>query len=66
MGASKPPVERLTYSMNEFAVAIGVCRRSLEYAIARGELRPRRVGGRVLITRAEGERFLSRDRRLTK
>jgi excisionase family DNA binding protein len=44
-------------SRQEVAGALRLSLRSVDYLIARGELRVRRVGRRVLIPRAEVERF---------
>jgi len=49
---------RLTMTVVEAAEEIGVHHLTLRKAIARGEIRAVRVGRRVLITKAELDRFL--------
>ena len=44
------------------AAMISVSVRSIDYLIAEGRLKPRRIGGRVLIAREELLRFASEDR----
>jgi excisionase family DNA binding protein len=40
---------------------LGVSVRAVDYLIARGELRTRRLGGRVLVPHADLVKFASRD-----
>jgi len=54
-------MEALLISRREAAIALGVCLRTLDYLIARGELAARRVGRRVLIPRTALEQFSRRD-----
>lgn len=49
---------RLTSTVAEAAVEIGVHHLTLRKAIARGEIRAVRVGRRILIPKAELDRFL--------
>ena len=52
--------ERLLYSKNEAVELLGLSLRTIDYLIARGELKARRVGPkRVMIPRTELERFAS-------
>lgn len=53
-----PPVVPLTLSAEEAAIALGISRRSVDRAIARGEIRAVRIGGRVVIPRGEIARVL--------
>jgi excisionase family DNA binding protein len=50
-------MEAVLISRSDAAIALGLGRRTLDELIARGELRIRRVGRRVLIPRKEIERF---------
>ena len=50
-------VTAILLSRDDAAIALGLGRRTLDYLIARGELRVRRIGKRVLISRVELERF---------
>jgi excisionase family DNA binding protein len=50
-------MEAVLLSRGDAAIALGLGRRTLDDLIARGELRIRRVGRRVLIPRKEIERF---------
>ncbi len=54
-------VEALLIARPEAARLLGVCLRTLDYLIERGELPVRRVGRRVLIPRAALEQFARRD-----
>jgi hypothetical protein len=56
---SNPP--RLLYPRKDSAYQIGVSIRAVDYLIARGELRVRRIGGRVLVPHAELVKFAARD-----
>jgi hypothetical protein len=48
----------LAWSIRDFAHAIGVSTGLLRLEIARGRLRPARIGRRLVISRVEGERYL--------
>lgn len=50
-------VTAILLSRDDAAIALGLGRRTLDYLIARGELRVRRIGKRVLIPREELKRF---------
>jgi excisionase family DNA binding protein len=50
-------MEPLLLGRKEAAAALGICLRMLDYMIASGDVAIRRVGRRVLIPRAELERF---------
>ena len=52
-------MEPLLLGRKEAAAVLGVCLRMLDYMIVRGEIATRRVGRRVLIPRAELEKFAS-------
>ncbi len=56
--ARTAPVERMAYTPREAAAALGISRRSLDRAVARGDLRAARIGGAVRIPRAELDRLL--------
>ena len=53
--------ERLLLSRRETAQRLSVSVRMVDYAIAGGKLKTRRIGRRVLIPVAEVERFAQRD-----
>jgi excisionase family DNA binding protein len=53
----QPSRERLLLSKNDAAFALNISRRKLEYLIAEKELRVRRIGKHVLITRRDLECF---------
>lgn len=58
--ASAPPrVERMAYSVDEVAAALGRTRRVVEGLLDSGELRAKMVGRQLAIPRAELERFLA-------
>ena len=59
IAAEPPRVERLAYSIDETAAALGRSRRVVEGLIDSGELKTRRVGRQLAISRAELERFLA-------
>ncbi len=52
-------MEPLLLGRKEAAAALGICLRMLDYMIARGDVSVRRVGRRVLIPRAELEKFVT-------
>ena len=54
---SKRTHEKLLYSRNESAAALGICLVTLDRLIERGRLKARRIGSRVLIPRGELARF---------
>lgn len=49
--------EKILYSRKEAAAALGVCTLTVDKLVQRGELKPRRVGDRVLFTITELQRF---------
>lgn len=51
--------ERLVYSVEEFATAVGISRNSAYRAIEKGELPFRRIGRRILIPKQAVMEFLS-------
>jgi excisionase family DNA binding protein len=53
--------ERLSYTFEQAVAATGLSRSTLERQILAGQLVARKVGRRVLITRASLESFLRRD-----
>lgn len=53
--------ERLLYDRKEAARQLSISVRALDYLIARKELATRRIGARVLISRAELARFARAD-----
>ena len=55
------PVRRRTYSVPEVAVILGIGRSTAYALVKRGELAALRVGGRVVIARAEIDRLLGED-----
>lgn len=57
--ATKPTVERLTYTVEEAAGAIGCGRTSVFRLLREGKLRSIRVGSRRLIPREEIDRFIA-------
>ncbi|MCL2745044.1 MAG: helix-turn-helix domain-containing protein, partial [Planctomycetaceae bacterium] len=54
----KDKVERLSYSVNETAEAIGVSSRTVWDYIRDGSIKHFRMGTRVLVPKAELERFI--------
>jgi excisionase family DNA binding protein len=56
-----PRIERLLYSREEAAAMLSIAASTLDVAIGRGLLRAVRKGRRVLIHKAELERFSRRD-----
>lgn len=57
----KQEVEKLLYSRQEAAAALGISRRSIDYYIAGGEIRTVRIGSRVLIPASELRKFASKN-----
>ena len=55
------PVRRRTYSVPEVAVILGIGRSTAYALVKRGDLTALRVGGRVVIARAEIDRLLGED-----
>jgi hypothetical protein len=53
--------ERLLFDRKSAAAAIGISIRGLDYLIATGKIRIRRLGKRVLVPRSELERLAARD-----
>ena len=53
--------ERLLYDRKSAALALGISIRGLDYLIAEGKVRVRRLGKRVLVPRAELERLAAKD-----
>ncbi len=53
-----PKLDKLAYSLEEFAEAVSLSYSQLLRHIERNELVARYSGRKALITRAEGERFL--------
>lgn len=51
----------ILYRRRDAAAAIGLSVRALDYLIAEGKVRVRRLGKRVLVPRAELERFAAKD-----
>jgi len=58
----EPLMEPLLVGRREAAKLLGLSLRSLDHAVCRGLLKPRRLGRRVLFTPEELKRFASRDR----
>jgi excisionase family DNA binding protein len=57
----EPVADQILYSVPQSARVLGLSPRSLWDFVRRGEIRVRRVGTRVLISRRELERFAGRD-----
>lgn len=53
--------EPILLSRRDGAQLLGISLRSLDYAIASGLIRPRRIGRRVMLPRSELLRFASKD-----
>lgn len=51
-------VPRLAFDVDETAKALGTTRRTVEGLIARGDLRSRRIGRALYVSRVEIDRFL--------
>jgi excisionase family DNA binding protein len=53
--------DQMAYKRSEAADALRVSLRTVDYLLAQGALRGRRIGRRVVIPRAEIDRLLRRD-----
>jgi excisionase family DNA binding protein len=53
--------EQIALSRKDAASALGVSLRTVDYLLASGELRGRRIGRRIVIPKATLEAFLRRD-----
>jgi excisionase family DNA binding protein len=53
--------EQLALSRKDAAIALGVSLRTLDYLLASGELRGRRIGRRIVIPKVALEAFLRYD-----
>jgi excisionase family DNA binding protein len=60
-GAAAQQQPRLLYSRREAAYQLSLSARSLDYLIANGELKVRRIGSRILVPHEELVRFAGRD-----
>jgi excisionase family DNA binding protein len=49
--------DKLLYSRKEAAATLGVCTVTLDSLVRRGELKPTRIGDRVMFSRTELARF---------
>jgi hypothetical protein len=58
---SADTVTRLLYDRKSAASQLSISVRSLDYLVSGGSIRVRRIGGRVLITHKELERFAADD-----
>jgi hypothetical protein len=59
---TSPAPPRLLYSRKECAYQLSLSMRALDYLIAAGRLRTRKIGGRILIAHDELIRFSRADR----
>lgn len=60
-GLAQPrPVDRVAFSINEFAAAVGIGRTTLYAEIRAGRLKPIKVGARTIIPVTESEAWLRR------
>lgn len=50
--------QRLAYSIRELSELVGICERKIHYEIEQKNLKPSRIGRRILIPAAEIERWL--------
>lgn len=55
---SEIKIDKLSYSLDDFAVAVGLSKEKVRQFIARGELVPSYADAKPLIMREEGERWL--------
>lgn len=53
--------QRILHSKDEAAALLSISTRSLEYLLASGRLKSRKLGGRTLVARDELERFAKSD-----
>lgn len=53
-----PKLDKLAYSLEDFAAAVSLSDEQLRFHIKRNELVPRYSGAKPIITAAEAERFL--------
>lgn len=58
IGATPPALDKLAYSLDEFAAAVSLHKNTIRAAIDAGDLVPSYVGTKPLIARTEGERWL--------
>ena len=56
---SAPMPDRITYSIDEVATALGVSRLAVTQRIASGQLQARKMGSRVLIEAKSVRKFLA-------
>jgi hypothetical protein len=59
--ADTTPVAKILYSRKESAFALSISVRSLDIALAAGQMKYRRIGRRVLIAAEELSRYARRD-----
>jgi hypothetical protein len=59
--ASQQPATRLLYDRKSAAMQLSISIRSLDYYLAAGEFKTRRIGRKVLIPHSELTRFAARD-----
>jgi excisionase family DNA binding protein len=50
--------KKLAYSIKEVSELTGICERKIHYEIKEGNLRPSRIGRRILVRASEVERWL--------
>jgi excisionase family DNA binding protein len=55
------PTQSIAFSRREAADALRVSLRTIDYLLAQGKMRGRRIGRRVVIPRAEVEKLLRHD-----
>lgn len=60
IGAERQPIERSTYDPMPFFKELGVSKNSGYAAIKRGDIPHVRIGKRILIPRAAGDRLLGK------
>jgi len=56
-----PTVEKLLYDRKTAAYVLSISLRALDYKVAAGEIKTRRIGGKVLFTARELKRFAATD-----
>ncbi len=59
--AVTPPVDRLGYSIEEFAKHVGIGRTLAYQAASRGEIPTRRIGNRLIVPRVALDAWLAGD-----